>query len=60
MTEKIDKALNMAIIATNAEKEEKASVRDDRGAGAKVFVVGGNREGSGANRYDKARGKNPN
>jgi len=31
MPENIDKALNMAIVATNAEKEEKASVREDRG-----------------------------
>ena len=31
MPDHIDKALNMAIIATNAEREEKASAREDRG-----------------------------
>jgi hypothetical protein len=39
----IDKALNMAIIATKAEKEEKASVREDWGTSARVFTVEGSR-----------------
>ena len=57
MPETIDKALNMAIIATNAEKEERASARDDRGTSAKVFAVGGSRDNTGRNAYSKARGK---
>jgi hypothetical protein len=52
MPETIDKALNMAVNATNAEREEKASVRDDRGMSARVFAVGGR-----SNRYEKPRGK---
>jgi hypothetical protein len=43
MPSNLDKALNMAMIATNAEKEEKASVREDRGINYRVFAVGGNR-----------------
>jgi hypothetical protein len=39
----IDRALNVAMIATNAEKEEKASVRGDRGSNYRVFAVRGNR-----------------
>jgi len=46
----IDKALNMAIRATNAEKQERASGREDRGTSAKVFTVGGNRGGIPGNR----------
>jgi len=68
----IGKALNMAIIATNAEKEEKASSREDRGATTKVFAVEplerdprGSRDGIPANRplgrsgnrYESPRGK---
>jgi hypothetical protein len=45
------KALNMAIVATNAEKEEKALVREDRGTSAKVFTVRGGRGGIPGNRY---------
>jgi hypothetical protein len=41
MPENIDKALNMAIIVTNAEKEEKASTREDRGTNARVFTSKG-------------------
>jgi DNA-binding phage protein len=32
----IDRALNMAIVATNAEREEKALGREERGTSAKV------------------------
>ena len=46
MPDNIDKALNMAIVATNAEKEEKTLVKEDRGVSAKVFTVGGNRGGT--------------
>jgi len=58
----IDKALNMAVIAINAEKEEeKASVREDRGTSARVFTVGGSRGGMlgdrSGNRYENPRGK---
>ena len=47
----IDKALNMAIIATNAEREEKLMSREDRGVSARVFVVGGNRESTSRYTY---------
>ena len=61
MPDNLDKALNMAIVATNAEKEEKASSREDRGINAKVFTVGGNRGGipgnRTGNRYENPRGK---
>jgi len=52
MPDNIDKALNMAIVATNAEKEEKASSREDRGTSAQVFTVGGSRGGIPGNRYE--------
>ena len=39
MPDTIDKALNMAIIATNAEREEKTSARDDRGTNVRVFTM---------------------
>jgi hypothetical protein len=57
MPHNIDKALNMAIVATNAEKEEKAVNRDDRGLNARVFTVGGNRGSVRGNRYGNHRGK---
>jgi hypothetical protein len=72
MPDHIDKALNMAIIATKAEQEERASVREDRGINAKVFAVEllvrdsrGNRDGipvnrpvgRSGNRYENPRGK---
>ena len=57
MPDNIDKALNMAILATNAKKEEKASGRDDRGTSAKVFTVGGSRGGIPGNGYEKPREK---
>jgi len=53
MPDNADKALNMAIIATNAEREEKASVREDRGTNARVFTVGGSRGGTPGNRYER-------
>ena len=61
MPENIDKTLNMAIVATKAEREENTLVREDRGANARVFTVGGNRGGtlynSRGNRNEKPRGK---
>ena len=57
MPETIDKALNMAIVATNAEREEKTFTQDDRGTNARVFTVGGSRENIGRNAYNKPRGK---
>jgi len=57
MFDNIDKALNMAIVATNAEKEEKASGRDDRGTSVRVFTLGGSRGGIPENRDEKHRGK---
>ena len=56
MPETIDKALNMAI-ATNAEKEEKASVKEDRGVNAKVFTVGGSRGEIQNRRYSQPRNR---
>jgi hypothetical protein len=52
MPENIDKALNMAIVATTAEREVKAKVRDDRGTSTKVIAVGGSREIIPENRYE--------
>jgi len=61
MPDNVDKALNMAIVATNGENEERASGREDRGTSAKVFTVGGNRGGipgnRTGNRYENPRGK---
>jgi len=56
----IDKALNMAIIVTTARREEKAFSREDRGVSAKVFTVGGSREGTPGethHRYEGPRGR---
>ena len=39
-----DTALNVAIVVTNAEREEKALGREERRTSAKVFTVGGNRD----------------
>ena len=60
MPETIDKALNMAIVATNAEKEERNSVREDRGYNARVFTVGGTREYPRYDSYRKPRWENSN
>ena len=57
MPENIEKALNMATIATNAKKEERNSAREDRGTSVKVFTVGGNRGDIRDSRYGKPRGK---
>jgi len=57
MPDNVDKALSMAIVATNAEREEKALGREDRGTSARVFTVGGNRGMTQENRYEKPRGK---
>ena len=56
MPENIDKSLNTAIVATNSEREEKASVREDRGTNARVFKVGGSRRGTPGNRYERPWG----
>jgi hypothetical protein len=55
--ETIDKVSNMAIVATNAEKEERNSAREDRGTSTKVFTVGGTRENTRDDKYGKPRGK---
>jgi hypothetical protein len=44
MPDTVDKALNMAIVATNAEREERTPQREERGINKKVFAVGGTRE----------------
>jgi len=54
MPETIDKALNMAIVATNAERDERYSAREDWGRNARVFTVGGTR-GNTRYRYRKPR-----
>jgi len=60
MTGIIDKALNMAIVAINAEKEERDSAREDRGNNARVFTVGGTRGNPRYDRYRKPRWQNSN
>jgi hypothetical protein len=57
MPETIDKALNMAIIATNDEREEKALVQENRGMSTKIFAVGGNRKNTVNNRYGNSSNK---
>jgi hypothetical protein len=44
MPETVEKALNMAITATIADKEDRAVLREDRGTNRQVFAVGGSRE----------------
>jgi hypothetical protein len=51
--ETIDKALHMAIVATNAEQEEKASARKDWGKNDRIFAVGSNREDVPARRHER-------
>jgi len=60
MPETVDKALNMAIVATTAEREERYSARKDRGNNARVFTVGGTRGNTGRDRYRKPRWENSN
>jgi hypothetical protein len=57
MPETIEKALNMTIIATNVEKEEKVSTQEDRGTNAIVFTMAGSRGVMLGKRRDKPRGK---
>jgi hypothetical protein len=60
MPEIVDKALNMARVATTAEREERYSARKDRGNNARVFTVGGTRGNTGRDRYRKPRWENSN
>jgi hypothetical protein len=53
----VEKALNMAIIVTIAKKEEKASVRENRGTSVRVFAVGGNLGEMLERKYEKPQGK---
>jgi len=46
----IHRALNMAIVATSAEREEKALGREERGTSSKVITDGGNRDNTQGNR----------
>jgi hypothetical protein len=61
MPDNIDNALNMAIIATNAEREEKVSAREEQGTNARVFTVQVSRDELPGNvygsRYEKPRGR---
>ena len=57
MPETIDKALNMPIVVTNAEQEEKAVGREDRGSSAKVFTVEGSRGKTQNRRYIQPRNR---
>jgi len=56
----IDKVLNMAIVATTAEREERSSAREDRGNNARVFTVGGTRGNPRYDRYRNPRWENSN
>ena len=59
MPKNIDKALNKAIVANIAEREERAMTRDNRGASAQVFAVGGSRgNNTGNKRHGQPRGRN--
>jgi len=57
MSENIDRALNMAIITTNAEKEERALGKEDRGKTAQVFTVRSSRVSTPVSRDKERRGK---
>ena len=57
MPENIDRALSMAIVATNAEKEERALGTADRGSNTRVFAVRGSRDNAPRDRYEKPRRK---
>jgi hypothetical protein len=57
MPDTVDKALNMAIVATNADREERNTLRGDRGFNNKVFAVGGNRENAPRDWDRNPRGK---
>ena len=57
MPDNVDRALHMAIIATNADNEEKALGTADRGNNVKVFAVRGSRGNAPVNRYEGPRGK---
>jgi hypothetical protein len=47
----------MAIIATNADKEDRASQREDRGVNKRVFVVEGSHEKVRHRKGGRPRGK---
>jgi len=60
MPDNIDKTLNMAIIATNAEREKAKANRQDRGPNVRVFTERGRRghtPGNNYSRYDGPQGK---
>ena len=57
MPDNIDKTLNMAMVATNAEREERVSTREDQGSNMRVFTAVGSREGTLGNNYGGSRGK---
>jgi hypothetical protein len=44
MPQTVEKALNVAITVTIADKEDRAVLREDRGTNRQVFAVGGSRE----------------
>ena len=52
MPDTIDKALNMAIVATNADREDRTS-RKYRGVNKRVYAVGGIREDVGFRKEDR-------
>ena len=57
MPDTIEKALNMAIIATNADKKDWASQREDRGLNRREFAVRGDREVTPLRNESRPRGK---
>ena len=57
MPDTIDKAMNMAIIATHADTEDRALQREDRGVNRRVFGVRGDREETPLRNDSRPRGK---
>jgi hypothetical protein len=57
MPDTIEKALNMAITATNADREDRMSQREDRGVNKQVSAVGSSCDGKQDRRNDRPRGK---
>ena len=57
MSDTIDKAMNMAIIATHADTEDRALQREDRGVNRRVFGVRGDRVETPLRNDSRPRGK---
>jgi hypothetical protein len=57
MPETVDKALNKAIVATNADKEERMLLCEDQGTSKQVFMVGGSHENIPFKKNEEPLGK---